>query len=405
MNRMTKLLALLIVASTLCYGQTKLSDKAQISVITCGPWQGAVYTAFGHSAFRVNDPANGIDYAYNYGVFDFDQPNFYINFARGHNYYMLGVHDYRQFEASYIRHNRYIHEQVLNLTPAETQKLYDFLEWNALPENQYYLYDYFYDNCATKLPEVVTKVFGDSVRFDGSHITTDYSIRELTDLYLQHQPWGDLGIDIGLGLPMDKKASPYEYMFLPDYVEAGFANATITRNGSVYPLVKERVSIYESRDEDIPKTFFHPLLVFGLFFLLTSVISYLDIKRGKLSNYFDITLFTIVGFLGLSLLLLWLATDHRAAARNLNLLWALPTHLIAVFAFIKNPKWLEKYFLAVAVLSVLLLLMWGILPQKLHYSLIPLVASLGLRSYTQYWIRKSKVSTLKKQSEIQSQIA
>jgi hypothetical protein len=366
----------------------RLSDKAHISVITCGPWQGAVFTAFGHNAFRVNDPVNGIDYAFNYGVFDFDQPNFYLNFARGHNRYKLAIQDYKQFEASYIYYNRYLHEQVLNLTPEENQKLFDYLSWNAQPENQFYYYDYFYDNCATKLPFVITKVFGDSVKFDGSYVTTSYSIRELTDLYLKHQPWGDLGIDLGLGLPMDKKATPYEYMFLPDYVESGFAHATITRNGSTFPLVKERISIYESRDEEIPKTLLHPLLVFGLIFVLLSVITYFDIKRHRLSKYVDIILFSVIGLLGILLFMLWTLTDHHAAAWNFNLLWAVPIHFVAAMAMFKNARWLKNYFFAIAILSVVLLLTWPILPQKLHYSLIPLVMGLGVRAYTQFWIRK-----------------
>lgn len=386
---MKKLTWLLVLITTITQAQIRLSDKAEVSVLTLGPWQGQLYTAFGHSAFRVNDPANGIDASYNYGVFNFDRPNFYLNFALGKNYYMLGVHDYKRFEYSYIYYDRYIHEQRLNLTSEQKQRLFDFLETNALPENREYLYDYFYDNCATKLPEVVKKVFGDTVQFDSAHIQTNYTIRELTDLYLTHQPWGDLGIDICLGLPMDKKASPYEYMFLPDYVEQGFAHATITKNGVKEPLVKERVATYDSQHNTPPNTLIHPIMVFGAVFLIVAFLSYRDIKRVKLSKWLDATLFGVTGLLGLLLLLLWTATSHKAAANNFNLLWALPTHLVAVIAFAKNPKWLEKYFLVVAVITLLLLVLWPFLPQKLHYSLIPLVMTLGLRAFTQYLIRRS----------------
>src|SRR5687767_11016696 len=113
---MKRITALLLVIAPLCFGQTRLSGQAEISVLTLGPWQGQVFTAFGHSAFRVYDPVNRIDAAYNYGVFDFDRPHFYLNFARGNNVNMLGVMDYRYFEASYRSYNRYIHEQLLNLT-------------------------------------------------------------------------------------------------------------------------------------------------------------------------------------------------------------------------------------------------------------------------------------------------
>lgn len=385
---MKNITALLLFLTSICQAQTRLSDRAEISVLTLGPWQGQVYTAFGHSAFRVYDPVNGIDDAYNYGVFDYNRPNFYLNFARGHNIYKLGVMDYKMFEYSYIYLNRFIHEQKLNLRPDQKQKLFNFLEWNALPENQEYLYDYFYDNCATKIPEVMLKVFGDSVKFDGSYLTTDYTIRELTDFYLKVQPWGDLGIDIGLGLPTDKKATPYEHMFLPDYVESGFAHATIIQGRAPQPLVKETNIIYTSLPEDYPPNFVHPLIVFSIFLLITVYISYRDLKSRELSIFFDGILFGILGLLGISLLLLWTATSHQSAAKNFNLLWALPTHLIAVIAFIRQPKWLEKYFLMVAILSGLLLIAWPVIPQKLHYALIPLVLAIGIRSYTQYQIRK-----------------
>ena len=128
---MARLTALLLFVSWFCQGQTKLSEQAEISVLTLGPWQGEVFTAFGHSAFRVYDPVNRVDDAYNYGVFDFDGLNFYFNFARGYNVYKLGVTDYPSFEYSYIYYNRYIHEQELNLLPAQKQRLFDFLEWNA----------------------------------------------------------------------------------------------------------------------------------------------------------------------------------------------------------------------------------------------------------------------------------
>ncbi len=385
---MKTLTALLLLTASLSWGQSRLSPQAEVSVLTMGPWQGQLFTAFGHSALRVHDPVNGLDIAFNYGVFDFNQPNFYLNFARGYNLYMLGVMDYKRFEAAYMADNRYIHEQVLNLTPERKQRLYDYLYWNAQPENKDYYYDYFYDNCATKIPEVVLKVFGDSIVFDGSYIKTDYSIRELTDLYLGQQPWGDLGIDIGLGLPTDKKATPYEHMFLPDYVESGFAHATILENGVRHPLVRETNIIYSSYPEERTGiSLSHPLIVFTFFLLATIFLTYRDFRRKKLSMYFDGIVFAITGVVGLLLLFLWVFTNHQASAKNFNLLWALPTHIIAVIAFIRQPRWLVKYFLAVACITAALLIAWPLLPQKLHYALIPFVTTLGLRAYTQYKLR------------------
>jgi hypothetical protein len=382
---MRKLLfTILLLVSFFAQGQPDtLSRTAEISIITMGPSQEQLYTAFGHSAIRVYDPVQRIDYAFNWGVFDFDQPNFYLNFARGRNLYMLGVYPYDLFRDHYIARNSYVHEQKLNLTQSQKQRLFDYLVWNSREENRSYPYDYFYDNCATRVRDVMTKVFGDSVKFDISYIGTDYSIRDLTDIYLKHQPWGDLGIDICLGLPMDKKAAPMEYMFLPDYIEFSFDRATL--NGS--PLVSKRVDVYESREEEHPRSLFHPLQVFIFFALIATTISVLDLKRKKLSTWFDAILFGVTGAIGLLLLLLWVATDHKAAANNFNLLWAIPTHLVAAIAFYKNPKWLKNYFLITGIIAGLTLILWKVLPQDLNLFLIPFVIALGVRAFTQYRLR------------------
>lgn len=382
---MKKLVILFFLASVVCQAQsTTLSDRAEISVLTLGPFQGEVYSAFGHSAMRVYDPELGIDDAYNWGVFDFDQPNFYLNFARGRNNYKLGVYPYDRFRDYYIYYNRYVHEQKLNLTAEQKQRLYEYLLWNEKPENRSYRYDYFYDNCATKIRDVMVAVFGDSIKFDGAYITTSYSIRDLTDIYLHHQPWGDLGIDVCLGLPMDKKASPYEYMFLPDYIESAFDHASL--NG--VPIVQKKIIIYESREEEYPKSIIHPLTAFILIAVITLLLSAWDFKRKKLSTWFDVILFGSVGLVGILLFLLWIATDHKAAANNFNVLWALPTHFVAVIAFLKNPAWLKRYFLFTAILCVLTIVLWPVLPQKLNYFLIPLVIALLARALTQYRLRK-----------------
>jgi hypothetical protein len=365
-----------------------LSEQATISVVTLGPFQGELFTAFGHSSFRIHDPVQKIDDAYHYGVFDFDQPNFYLNFARGYLYYSLGINDFQPFQNYYIYYNRKVHEQVLNLTAAQKQKLFDYLKWNALPENVQYRYDYFYNNCATKIRDVVVDALGKEVSFDGSYITTDYTIRELTDIYLKHQPWGDLAIDIGLGLPIDKRAAPSEYVFLPDYVESAFDHASILQNGSVVPLVKEKILVYDPREEEPPTGPPHPLYVFGCVALVCLLVSILDYKRKRLSLWLDVIVFGTTGFVGLTLLFLWLFTDHNDSAYNFNLLWAIPTNFVVLFAFVRKPLWLEKYFLVIAILQGLLLITWWVLPQALNASLIPIAVTLLMRSLLQFVLRK-----------------
>lgn len=373
------LLLIFILLSSTAFAQMPLSDSAQISVITCGPYQGELYSAFGHSAIRIYDPASGRDLAFNYGVFDFDQPNFYLNFTRGHLLYKLGVYPYDLFRDHYISHNRFVHEQVLDLTQEQKQKVMDYLFWNAQPENVNYLYDYFYNNCATKIRDVFAAVFGDDVKFDGSYVTTNYTIRDLTEIYLQQQPWGDLGIDICLGLPMDKKISAYEYMFLPDYVESGFNHATLNGN----PIVKKTISVYESKPESESFSLFHPWIFFGLFLVITLMLTYLDWKKKRLTKLFDVIVFSVVGWLGLLLFILWVATDHRAAANNFNLLWAFPLHAVAAPMLFRAKYYgfLKKYFTVTGIVLIATLGLWFVIPQQLNVFLIPFVTALAIRAF------------------------
>ena len=134
--------------------------------MTLGPYQAELYSAFGHSAIRFSDPERNIDWVYNYGVFDFDQDNFFVNFAMGKMLYKLGLSKYSRFRDYYISNDRFITEQRLNLTQEENQALYDFLAENYKPENKDYYYNYVYDNCATKMYDVLDSVFPGRINFD-----------------------------------------------------------------------------------------------------------------------------------------------------------------------------------------------------------------------------------------------
>jgi hypothetical protein len=387
--RNTLVLFSLFFSINLLGQQIQLSDNAHIGVITCAPFQGELYSAFGHSAIRVYDPINRIDYAYNYGTFDFNQPNFYLNFTRGNLLYKLSVQSYPNFRYYYLYYNRWVHEQIIDLNQEQKQILFDYLQQNAQPENQEYLYDYFYNNCATKIRDVFIEAFGDKIKFDNSYITTDYTIRDLTELYLQEQPWGDLGIDVCLGLPMDKKATPYDYMFLPDYIESSFNHATIITENGTKPLVKETII---AEPPGAPMSFDsapHPWVVFGVLLVIVSGISFLDFKKKKQSKWLDAILLFVTGAIGCLLFTLWVATDHKAAANNFNLLWALPTNLIAAFLlFGKQQVILKKYFGFLSGITLILLITWAFLPQQLNVFLIPVVIALAFRYGLNYYLRE-----------------
>ena len=393
-TRLLAFLVICVVAFELPAQAPRLSPSSQISLITCGPWQGELYSAFGHSAFRVYDPVSNIDWVFNYGTFDFNQPNFYLNFARGRNMYMLSVQDYPPFRDHYIGNNRYIHEQVLNLDAHRLQQLFQYLWNNALPQNREYRYDYFYDNCSTRPRDVLKAVLGDSLRFDYNWVKDGPTIRELTDRYLNLQPWGDLGIDICLGLPMDKPASGEEHLFLPDYLETAADHAFIIRNGQEMPLVRTKMNIYDAVPETTSASLSHPWLVFGGLLAMAVWLTYRDSPFGR---WLDRLLWLVTGSVGLLLLLLWLVTDHRAAAWNMNLLWAMPLNLVIPFM---SPRMRSVYMRTMAVWTALVLVFWAFLPQDLNVFLIPVAVALLMR-YGYHGFRKD----LEDRGLIKSQVA
>jgi hypothetical protein len=359
-----------------------LSPNATVSVITLGPDHNELYAAFGHSALRVYDSLNGIDYVFNYGVFDFNQPNFYLNFAKGFLYYKLGVSYYQDFKDAYIYYNRFIHEQTLNLTNAQKQKLFNFLIWNARPENQTYRYDYYHNNCATKIRDVLTEQLGSDLKWDSAFIKPQHSFRQKTNEYLDPLPWGDLGIDICLGLPIDRKMTAYEYMFLPDYVENFVAKAKVKNDTTFVPLATETKVVYNAKPVQTKTSFVHPWVAFGSLLLIVAAISWRDWKRKKLSKWLDVILFSVCGLLGALLISLWAFTDHHDAAKNFNLLWAFPLHLVGGVALIgkKLRAMVVPYFNFVEILTGGLLIFGMLLPQELNPFLWPIWLTLLLRA-------------------------
>lgn len=382
MTKKIQLLFFLLLFPLLANAQYgALSPSAEISILTIGPGE-ELYNKFGHSAFRVKDSLSGVDVVFNYGVFDFNTPNFYTKFARGKLLYELGVSYYHDFYRSYVAENRWIKEQVLNLNKEKKQAVSDFLWNNALPENKYYTYDFFYDNCATKIRDVLQLTLGNNLVYHDDHIDTEYTFRQLIQTNLKANTWGSLGIDVGLGAVTDKQATPIEYQFLPEYVYQGAAHATIVHNNRTEALVKSESVIFENTPVPDKNNFFgSPLFVFGLFGLGILWVTYRDIKNKTRSRWLDGILFTITGLIGIVLTLLWVATDHTATAHNYNLLWSFPLNFIfAYFIFGKNPSVIvRRYVFLLILMLVLLTIHWISGVQGFAIGLIPLFIALALR--------------------------
>lgn len=366
-------LALALIALTFQeagFGQVQvqfLSDSAKISLMTVAPGQ-ELYSSFGHSALRINDPLNGMDRCYNYGTFDFDQPNFYVNFCRGKLLYSLDLEPARYFLRSNLQDGRPMREQVLNLTPQERQSLYELLQTNALPENKDYKYDFFYDNCATRIRDIVQKNFGGKLHFDTTKLTPNTSMRDLLRPYTRPNPWTEFGIDLVLGLPTDKKARAQDFMFLPDGLHDQFAAAT-TPSGAPLVIAERPIP-----DAPLPQRDLAPGLLGrpSWVLLFIALIGLASMMNARASRIFDSIFWFVLGLAGLIMALLWFATDHTATKVNFNLLWALPTHLL-VFWRSHRTGWVRKYFLVTAVLAGLALVCWKFIPQEMPVAAIPII--------------------------------
>ena len=378
------LITLSLFASTVASAQRttiRLSPEARVTLLTCSPGD-ELYSVFGHSAIRVKDPLLGLDTVFNYGTFDFSDPNFYTNFVRGKLNYVLSVAEYRHFEYDYLMEGRWIWEQELNINPRERQYLFDSLIINRQPENRYYLYDFFFDNCATRIRDIFVEAIDREILFDYQVLEPEKSFRELLMPYLTEKPWARLGINLALGMPADNTATPWDYMFLPDHMMAVFEHARFKSGNDITGFTPGSRVILEGNE--LPRASFPyaPLWVFLVVLLAVLVISHLDLQSKRLSWWFDRILFGSVGLLGLLITFLWFGTDHQVTVRNLNILWAHPIHLIICF-FLSDKRHrilLSYYFGINLVLLVLLIFSWPLLPQSLPWMIMPLVIALIVRS-------------------------
>lgn len=365
----------------------------RISLLTCDPGD-ELYMAFGHSAIRVLDNIKGTDYVFNYGTFNFNTPNFYGKFAGGRLDYMLSVSTYADFVATYTREQRSIREQVLDLSLEQEKYMVEFLQVNYLPERRYYRYDFFFDNCATRIRDAMDLVLGDKLVWnDEGADKSEKTFRDLIDEYVLNMPWADLGIDLALGAVIDRDATAQEEQFLPDYMEKAFARASIVGDGPTRPLVKENHVILDFPSQNAAMPSLNPYWLFWLVAVVFTVITYVGFKRKLLFIGFDIALFSILGILGIVIFLLWFATEHSATQWNWNILWAFPGHVILAFALLrKNLKpWVRHYLLAALILADAAVVLWILGFQSFHPSLIPILLVVILRTnYLYYNIDKYK---------------
>ena len=360
----------------------RLSGASEISLVTILPGD-PIYTFAGHSALRVRDPVAGLDRLYNYGTFDFGDPLFIPKFTYGYLRYALSVTSTAPMFRFYERQGRPVIEQPLNLTRAQRTRVFQFLRHNARPENRYYQYDFFFDNCSTRIRDVLTRTLGDAVDFSAVP-PPRRSFRELLDPFVASRPALDLGFDLALGLPADRRPAAQEVMFLPTHLLRAFEHATVSAGGDRRPLVAQTDTLHWAEDYDATEAAFDwpfALSLGGL--VLVLVWTGREASTGRRPDgRADALLLALVGTVGLTICYLWFVSTYTVTDNNLNLAWAWPTHLVAAYTLLRNPsrRGLRFYLGATAGAAGLLLVGGPLWPQPFHHAVLPLIAALGLRS-------------------------
>jgi len=138
---------------------SQLSNEAKISLLTCGPGED-LYSIFGHTALHVRDPVHGLDEVYNYGSFDYEDPDFLLNFLKGKLTYWVGKESFQHFVGQYRYLDRFVKEEVINLDFGQKNVVYAALVENHKIANRYYLYDFLFDNCSTRINDIIEKQIG-----------------------------------------------------------------------------------------------------------------------------------------------------------------------------------------------------------------------------------------------------
>ncbi len=370
----------------------RLSPEAEVSLLTMLPGD-EVYSIYGHTAFRIADPALGLDRTYNYGTFDFDQPFFIARFARGLLDYELAVAPTEQVVATYRYLERPVIEQRLALSPEAEQALFQLLETNYLPELRAYRYDFFFDNCSTRPRDILEAALGHRLDY-GGYTPAAETFRALVEPYDEAMPLLDLGINLGLSAPTDRTATPREAMFLPLELMRAFDAATLDGQ----PIVASTDTLFWADGAGMPEDAFDwPTLLAWLWFALgaaLAVAAYRSASWRRAARRFDVALLGLVGLAGLLLAWLWLGTEHAVTGPNWNLLWAWPTHLVAAVLLVRRnrPGWLRVYWGLTAIVTLGAALLEPILPQDFHPAFLPLGLLLALRVGVRFLARRPEPS-------------
>ncbi len=348
------------------------APSTEVWLLTYGPGQ-IYWQRFGHNAIWIRDPGLGLDHVFNFGFFDFEQENFFLRFLQGRLLYFSAAQPAQREFSGYIDENRSIRAQRLKLSPEQSLRLVEYLVDEIQPENRDYLYDYYTNNCSTRVRDALDLALGGTLAGRFRPVTGEQSWRDHTRRLTAGDFWFYLGLEIVLGAKIDQPVSLWDEFFIPSELAASLAAMELEGVDGLQSLVLEDVILYQSSLNPpplAPENWWPRYLLMSMGLLafawlacsLLRVLNPLLLVQGWL---------LLSGLAGVLMLYFWFFTDHVAVGQNLNLL---------VF----NPLWWvvlywkrHKAAGPVLLLASMLALSLALLPPQ-QYTLDVLAAFLPL---------------------------
>ncbi|HJU74969.1 MAG TPA: DUF4105 domain-containing protein [Gemmatimonadaceae bacterium] len=334
------------------------SQALRVYLMTMGPGD-AVWERFGHNAIRIRDDRTGEDRVYNWGMFSLDDAGFILRFLRGRMRYWMASEDAALTVEAYRMYNRSVTLQELNLTGAQKIALYGFVKLNELPENRFYDYDYFRDNCSTRVRDALDAALGGVLAERFRAQRTDLTYRAHARRLMEPDKLTYTGIDVGLGRPTDQPLTAWEEMFIPMSLQRLVREVRVRSGNGDEPLVlHEQVVVPSSRPPvpDRPAQWVWAYLLIGI--LLGGCIIATGLTRAApVATFLTVGWSVIAGSIGTLLVLLWVATDHVAAYQNANVLPLNPVWLVLAWLTVARSRFARPLaiVLSAAAASALLL--------------------------------------------------
>jgi len=358
---------------------SSFKPRIQFSIITCAAGED-IYTIWGHTAVRVVDSVNQTDIVFNYGTFNFNEPNFIAKFLKGDLLYFVSVNNYSDFLNEYQFEKRNVYEQVLKLSTAEKIKWYTALQVNMIGDNRFYLYNFISDNCTTRVKDGLFK----NTNFQATAIgVKSYRSEVVSAPYKQGLPWIGLGIDLLLGAYSDQKPSDNQAAFLPFLL-----HEQIATTGRL--VVKENVLTYDSETPVSSNSPIYILMALLLFYAFCSKWNSLITQR--IAKVLDILLLVSFTAGGSLMVYMSLISKHTACYQNYNLMWMHPLYIVAILFYFIPSKAIGQIgmiFLA-SIAGLIITSYW--LPQHFSKEVWVLIATAALLNYR--LVEKGRINAL-----------